>query len=101
MTTNLQQKSNTELGLDDGTIRLETASVTVSYNTEEWYKDDSFIAVGMNDQAGQDLVCNCPQQYAEIGATVFNYTVMAPAERTQPMGKNFKYPVMFRRAKNG
>jgi|TARA_B110000908_G_C9862235_1_gene274616 hypothetical protein len=83
----------------DGTIRLEVAKSTFEYDEDSWVKDDNFIYINIPDKNSYEALQNCKEQRAIIGATIFNYDVMAPGQPVYPPkeGKSLKQYLEFRR----
>ncbi len=85
---------------ENGKIYLESSKRQFEYNTEQFEKDDAFITVGMLDEKSWEDIQKGKQEYAEIGATVLDHDVLAPAQAVNTRTTKYKYPAQFRISRN-
>lgn len=85
---------------ENGKIYLESSKRQFKYNTEQFEKDDAFITVGMLDEKSWEDIQKGKQEYAEIGATVLDHDVLAPAQAVNTRTTKYKYPAQFRISRN-
>lgn len=76
---------------ENGEIYLEKSKRRFEYNTKEFEKNDAFFTVEMLDKKSWDDIQRGAAEYAEIGATVFDYDVLASAQAVNTQTTKFKH----------